>query len=157
MLQILTPIWADKTETARKVRRRIGAVMEWAMARGYRADNPAGNALRSVLPKMPSVLEHHPAVHYRDVYAAIRAVRQSDAWPVTRLSFEFLVLTASRSSEMRLATWDEIDWDNATWTVAAERMKGRQGQRREHRVPLASRTMSLLNPNPPKEGVGAVS
>ena len=52
-LAVLTPIWTSKHETARRIRQRIGAVMDWAVAQGYRQDNPAGEALTKVLPRMP--------------------------------------------------------------------------------------------------------
>lgn len=58
----------------------------------------------------------------------------------TRLAFEFLILTASRSGEVRLSTWDEIDLNAALWTVPAERMKARV----EHAVPLAPRAVAIL-------------
>ena len=84
--------------------------------------------------------EHHRALPYQDVPAAIRKVRLSNARPLMRLCFEFLVLTASRSGEVRNAEWSEIDWEQATWTVPAERIKAR----REHRVPLSSQAVALL-------------
>ena len=56
------------------------------------------------------------------------------------MAFEFLVLTAARSGEVRLATWDEIDWAERKWTVPAERMKAK----REHQVPLAGRAIEVL-------------
>ena len=58
-----------------------------------------------------------------------------------RLAFEFLVLTAARSGEARNARWDEIDRDDAVWTVPAERMKAG----REHRVPLLDRALEVLD------------
>ena len=67
-------------------------------------------------------------------------VRASGAWPSTKLAFEFLVLTAARSGEVRLATWNEIDSDGAVWVVPAERMKAQ----REHRVPLSDRALDIL-------------
>ena len=58
-----------------------------------------------------------------------------------KLAFEYLILTAARSGEVRLATWDEIDTDAATWTVPASRMKAGI----EHRVPLCNRAMAILD------------
>ena len=74
------------------------------------------------------------------VGSALRKIKATDAWPTTKLAFEFLTLTATRSGEVRLATWDEIDLDNAIWTVPAERMKAG----RAHRVPLPNRAVALL-------------
>ena len=51
VLGCLVPIWSAKSETARRVRQRIGAVMQWAVAKGYREDNPAGDAIAAALPK----------------------------------------------------------------------------------------------------------
>ena len=145
VLAVLTPLWTDKHETGRRVRQRIGAVMDWAIASGYRADNPAGSALAKVLPKMPRTQAHQQAIPYDDVADAIRQFQASEADPATKLSFEFLILTATRSSETRLATWDEINWASRTWTIPAERMKGRRGNRREHRVPLSDRALQVLS------------
>ena len=72
---------------------------------------------------------------------------------MTRLSFEFLVLTSARSGEVRMSTWSEIDLESSTWTVPAERMKAR----REHRVPLCRRCLEILAEarelNPPGSGL----
>ena len=138
VLAVLVPIWVKKHETARKVRRRIGTVMKWAVARGYRQDNPAGDAITAALPKPSRQVRHMPAVPHGEVAAAIAAVRASGAWPATKLAFEFLVLTATRSGEVRLATWGEINTDR--WTVPAARTK----TTREHRVPLADRAIEIL-------------
>ena len=143
-LAVLAPIWTSKHETARRIRQRIGAVMDWAVAQGYRQDNPAGEALTKVLPRMPKTKAHQPALPYTEVSAAVRTFYESDADRATKLSFELLVLTATRSTEVRLAEWDEVDWTSRTWTIPAERMKGRMGDRREHRVPLAPRALENL-------------
>ena len=143
-LAVLTPIWTSKHETARRIRQRIGAVMDWAVAQGYRQDNPAGEALSKVLPRMPKTKAHQPALPYIEVSAAVRTFYGSDADRATKLSFELLVLTATRSTEVRLAEWDEVDWLSMTWTIPAGRMKGRKGQRREHRVPLSPRALEIL-------------
>ena len=66
---------------------------------------------------MPRIKEHHQALHYRAVPNALDKIRKSTADTVTKLAFEFLVLTAARSGVVRLATWDEIDWAERKWTV----------------------------------------
>ena len=141
VLAVLTPIWHSKPETARRVRQRVGAVMKWAVAQGYRGDNPAGEALGQALPKHSHVKRHMAALPHGEVAGAIRAVQGSNASKVVKLAFEFLVLTAARSGEVRLATWDEIDLKKQEWTIPAERMKGK----RSHRVPLSGRAMEILN------------
>ena len=73
--------------------------------------------------------------------AAVAKVRRSGAHRGTVLAFEFLVLTACRSAEVRGARWDEIGLEDAVWTIRAGRMKGR----REHRVPLSDRALAILD------------
>ena len=141
VLAVLTPLWeSGKYETARRVRRRIGTIMRWAIAQGYRPDNPAGEAIAPAIPRHRGPRQHYRALHYSDVAGAIQTVRESRAWPTTKLCFEFLVLTATRSGEARLAQWEEIDFDSATWTIPAERMKAG----RLHRVPLSDRAVAIL-------------
>ena len=132
VLEILTPIWHVKAETARAVRQRIRSVLEWAIAMDLRNDNPCDRVL-PVLGPQNDIVTHRQALPHKDVAAAIETVRASGSTqPAVRLAFEFLVLTAARSGEVRLATWDEIDTAGAVWTISAARMKAK----REHRVPL---------------------
>ena len=140
VMNALTPIWTAKPETARRVRQRISAVMKWAIANNFRSGNPAGEAIDAALPRTPRFRAHHRALHYTEVPAVIGAVRSSGALPVTRLSLEFLVLTAARSGEVRLAAWEEMDPEARTWVISAGRMKAR----REHRVPLPNRALTIL-------------
>ena len=140
VMEVLLPIWTEKPATAKRVRQRIGAIMKWAIAKGHRTDNPAGEAIGAALPKISASKRHHRALPHPEVADAIKAVRESSAAMAAKLAFEFLVLTAARSGEVRLATWDEIDTDTRTWTVPGERMKAQQ----EHRVPLCDRAMQIL-------------
>jgi integrase len=67
-------------------------------------------------------------------------VRASEANTATKLVFEFMVLTATRSGEARGAEWSEVDLDNAVWTIPAGRMKAKK----PHRVPLSRGCLSIL-------------
>ena len=140
-MTILTPIWVSKFETARKVHRRIGTVMKWAVAQGHRQDNPAGEAITAALPKRSKQVRHMPALPHGEVAGTLAAVRGSRAWPATKLASEFLVLTATRSAEVRLATSDEINLGKREWTIPAARTKAD----REHRVPLCDRAVEILH------------
>ena len=141
VMAVLLPIWAEKSVTARRVRQRISAIMKWAVAQGYRGDNPAGEAIASALPRVGNRRRHFRSVHHTEARDAIRAVREAKASLPARLAFEFLVLTAARSGEVRGASWSEFDVDAATWTIPDERMKGG----REHRVPLSNRALAILD------------
>ena len=103
--------------------------------------NPATRSVLRSLPKVPKVENHHEAIPYSEVPEALAKVRGSTADPITRLAFEFLVLTAARSGEVRKSTWSEIDLGTATWIVPAERMKARK----RHRVPLTGQCLEILS------------
>ena len=140
VFRVLAPIWHDKPTTAKRLRQRIGAVLAVAVAKGHRADNPA-DTVKAMLAKHQAVeTKGHRSLPYGDVAGALAKVRESNAHRSTVLAFEFLVLTAARAGEVRLATWREIDTDAATWTVPAERMK----TGREHRVPLSPHALDIL-------------
>ena len=140
VLEILTPIWHAKAAMAREVRQRIRAVLEWAIALDMRSDNPCDRVL-PVLGAQNDIVTHRLALPHKDVAAAIETVRMSKSGqPAVKLAFEFLVLTAARSAEVRLATWDEMDTAGRVWTVPALRMKAK----REHRVPLCGRALEVL-------------
>ena len=141
VLAVVEPIWNTKRETARRVLQRIGMVMHWAIAQGYREDSPAGDAVLAVLPANGQRRTHFRALPHDRVAHAVARVRASNADITTVLAFEFLVLTAARSGEVRGAKWDEIDFDAAIWTVPAARMKAG----REHRVPLSARALQVLS------------
>ena len=140
VMAVVMPIWNEKRETARRVRQRLNAVMKWAVAQGYRDDNPAGDAIGAALPKNSSKREHQRALAHGNVAGALRAIRETNAWASTKLALEFVALTACRSGEVRGAKWCEVDLECATWTVPPERMKAGK----EHRVPLSDRALGVL-------------
>jgi len=147
VLAVLAPIWSTKRETARRVRQRIGAVMKWAVANGFRETNPAGDAIAAALPQGGAPRKHFRALPHAEVAAALEKVRESSAGVAVKLAIEFLVLTAARSGEVRGARWDEIDDEAATWTIPAERTKSG----RKHRVPLSGRALAVARA---ADGVG---
>ena len=140
VLKALSPIWLTKPETARRVRQRIGTVMDWAKAAGHRSgDNPI-NGIAKGLPKQPKKRSHHAALSYSEVSTFITDLQQTDANESTRLAFEFLILTATRTSEVILAEWPEIDLEKKAWTIPGSRMKAG----RKYRIPLSSRCVKIL-------------
>lgn len=151
IIQILEPIWQEKTETASRLRGRIESVLSWATVSGFRSgDNPArwrGN-LDAVLPKPGKLkkVRHHRAVPWAEIGAFMQALRQREG--VAARALEFAILTAARSGEVRGATWDEIDLTAKTWTIPAERMKAQ----REHSIPLCADAVALLKALPRLEG-----
>ncbi len=109
VLRVLAPIWLTKPETARRVRQRIGTVLDWAKAAGYRTgDNPVEGVSRG-LPKQATKDQHHAALPFAEVPAFIARLRASDSMEVVKLAFEFLILNASRTGEVLLAEKAEFD------------------------------------------------
>ena len=139
-LAVLEPIWTLKPETATRVRQRMEAVMDWSVVHGYRLDNPAGRALLRVLPPVNRLVKHHEALPHDQVSGALAIVKESSANPLTKLAFEFLVLTAVRTGEVRGANWSEIRWGALTWDIPADRMKARL----PHKVPMSDRAIEVL-------------
>lgn len=147
IVRILEPIWLKKTETAVRLRGRIESVLAWATVHGYRSgDNPARwkGHLDAVLPKPSKVTNvvHHRALPASEVGAFMQKLSKRKGMAARAL--EFLILTATRSGEIRGATWDEIDLKKEVWTIPTNRMKGGK----EHRVPLSGEAIALLKALP---------
>ena len=143
VLSILEPIWASKPETASRIRGRIETVLDAAKAREYReGENPARwrGHIKQILPARTRLSRgHHKALPYEAVPAFIGAIRAREA--LAALALEFVILTATRTSEVLGAKWGEVDLDKAIWTIPADRMKAGQ----EHRVPLSPGAVAILS------------
>jgi integrase len=136
---VLAEIWLTKPETARRVRQRIGAVLDWAYASGYRETEAPMRSISKGLPRQPKKGESHfAAMPYGEVGVFLARLRERESF--SRLALQFAILTAARSGEVRGATWNEIDLDAALWTIPADRMKAR----REHVVPLSDPALRVL-------------
>jgi len=143
IMRALEPHWAGKTETMKRLRGRIEAVLAWATVQGYRTgDNPAQwrNHLDMLLaaPNKVATKSHFASLPYAELRAFMQALRKQEG--IAAQALQFAILTAARSGEVRGMAWDEVDLQAGTWTVPAERMKGH----REHRVPLSKQALVLL-------------
>ena len=144
IMRILEPIWISKPETASRLRGRLECILNWARVRGFRdGENPArwrGN-LDHLLPaksKMRPVV-HHAALPYSQIPSFVAELRQQTNMAARAL--EFLLLTATRTSETLNAVWEEVDFAARLWAIPALRMKAR----REHRVPLCRRAIEIID------------
>jgi integrase len=139
--------WEATPETANRIRNRMECVLDWANAREYRrGENPARwrGHLENLLPSKRKLkgVKHHAALPYDEVCDFLKALRQQQGMGVD--AFEFLILTAARTSEVTGARWREFDLKKNVWTIPAERIKGG----REHRVPLSTRALEILKQLP---------
>ncbi|MEE4381987.1 MAG: tyrosine-type recombinase/integrase [Pseudomonadales bacterium] len=145
IVSVLEPYWTEKTETMKRLRGRIEAVLAWGTVTGLRVgDNPArwrGN-LDQVLPSPARIakVRHHRALPIDDIPGFFESLEEVSGAAATAL--RFLILTAARTSEALGMTWSEVDLDSLTWTVPAKLMKAG----RLHRVPLSSSAMGVLAP-----------
>ncbi len=151
VINIVEPHWTTKNETINRVRNRIELVLDWATVRKLRTgDNPArwkGNLDKLLADRaIVAPVVGHRALPASELYGFMQWLRQVDGTAARCL--EFVVLTASRSGEARLATWAEIDLKNKTWSIPGERMKSG----RPHNVPLSDEAVALLNALPRLEG-----
>ena len=141
ILRVLGPFWLTKPETARRVRQRIGTVLDWAKVAGYRTGENPVHGVSKGLPKQGGKDDHHAALAYSDVPGFVETLSQTGVSEGVRLAFEFLILTASRTNEVLGMMWQEVDDTGRTWTVPAERMKAK----RIHRIPLSPRCVEILD------------
>jgi integrase len=142
VVDLLRPIWSDKHETARRIRGRVEAILDFAADPDDHARrNPAAAAERllKALPKLKRKVESHPALPYAEAAAFIDALRQREGTAAAAL--EFTILTAARTNEVLGAAWQEIDIEKRLWTVPARRMKAGK----EHRVPLSDAALPCLS------------
>jgi integrase len=139
----IEPIWAEKPETAGRVRGRIEAILDWATARGHRqGENPARwrGHLDKLLPNKTKVrrVEHHAALPYPEIGAFTAELREQEG--VAARALEFAILTAARTGEVIGARWDEFNLAERLWTIPGQRMKAG----REHRVPLPDAALAII-------------
>jgi len=143
VMRVLQPIWTTKPETAARVRGRIEKVLDWARVQGYReGENPARwrGHLEALLPKRSKVarVKHHAALPYRQMGDFMAELRKQEGTAARAL--ELTVLAAARTGEVVRARWVEIDWNEALWTIPAERTK----THKDHRIPLAPAAVAVF-------------
>jgi len=153
VLAVLKPIWESKCETAARLRGRIERILARATVEGYRSGaNPATwrGHLQEALPPRSEVqpVKHFRAMDYQDVPAFMAELGQIDT--VAAASLRFLILTAARTGEVIGARWNEVDWNEKTWTVPAARAK----TGRNHVVPLSTGAVAVLRGVEPLQGSG---
>lgn len=129
---VLAAIWLEKPETARRVRQRIGMVLDWAYSKGFREGEAPMRSITKGLPRQTRAAVHHAAMPFADLPAFIIRLGQKETWG--RLALEAAILTAARSGEVRGATWEEVDLETGLWTIPAGRMKAGK----PHVIPLSA-------------------
>jgi integrase len=151
VLKVVRPLWATKTETMDRVRKRVEDVLDYSAVSGYRSegDNPARweGFLEHVLPARQDIqpTQHLEAMPYQDLPAFYKALKAREG--IAARALEFLILTVTRTGATLGAQWTQVDFDRRMFTVTVK--KG--GRVREIYIPLCKRAMEILN-DLPREG-----
>lgn len=137
---LLMSIWLTKPETARRVKQRVGAVLDYAKGKGWRSTDAPMRAVGQLMGgiKQPKG-RHFAAMPYSNLPTFMAKLREGD-FSIGRLALQFLILTAARSGEVRGATWQEFDLEAAEWRLPPDRMKAG----RLHIVPLVPAAVEIL-------------
>jgi len=139
VVEVLSPIWLEIPDTAKKLLQRIGAVLDYAHIKGWREEEAALRSVRKGLPRQNRKVQHYKAMPFSDIPVFMKKL--TSASPTTgRDALRFTIYNAVRSSETRKAVWTEIDFDKAIWTIPGERMKAKE----THVVPLSQSAVSIL-------------
>ncbi|WP_429931481.1 tyrosine-type recombinase/integrase [Agrobacterium vitis] len=125
-------------ETARRVRSTIGQIFRYAIATA-RTDNDPTFGLKGALTA-PTVSHRAAITNKKPFGGLLRAIWAYEGMPETRMALQLMALIYPRPGELRRATWGEIDFEKAIWTIPAARMK----MRREHRKPLPAQAIAIL-------------
>lgn len=134
----LKPIWKTSPEMAKKVRHRIGTVLNYCHARKWRQSEAPVKTLSILLGNQPDG-DHMAAMPFADVPDYYQNLASSTE-TVGRLALMFVIATAARSQEVRLARWSQIDLENRLWNRPAAIMKGGVG----HSVTLNDAAVAVL-------------
>lgn len=140
ILRVLSPIWVEKSDTAKKIRQRLRIVIKWAKAQGYYEGEDPVELAEQALPRIKPSGEHFKSASYEELPQIVNQLQSSQVSLPTRLALEFLILSACRTTEVLEAHWSEIKLDKRLWVIPAERMKASK----PHEVPLTDRMMDLL-------------
>jgi integrase len=108
--------------TAVHIRDIVKQVYAFAVLHGEKVDNPAESvgaaSIATFVPK-------DRALSPLEIRLMARQMESVATYPTIRLALRMILLTLVRKSELIQATWDEVDFENATWTIPKQRMKGR--------------------------------
>ncbi len=142
IFNVLKPIWYNKSETASRIQQRMARIMGNGISRGYYVGSNIADwktNIKFLLKKNRREPKHHPSLDYSklpDFYAELCEIDTT----ATR-ALRFAILTASRTSEVTLMSYDVVDLNKKIWTVPGEHMKAN----REHRVPLSEEVLIVLD------------
>lgn len=138
IVEVLSPIWLNKPETARRVLQRLKTVFDWCIVKGYRREANPVEAVRMALPRQKDEVKYFSAIDWRETPTLMRRLERTEG--IGAVALRFTILTALRSGPVRRATWDQFSGDFSLWTIPAENMKADEA----FAVPISMPAMDLL-------------
>ena len=138
IIEVLSPIWLKKPETARRVLQRMKTVFDWCVVKGYRKEGNPVESVRMALPKQKQKVKHFTAIEWEETPRLMRQLERTEG--IGAIALRFTILTALRSGPVRHATWDQFSEGFQFWTIPAENMKAD----REFAVPLPTPAIDIL-------------
>ncbi|ELY4668613.1 MULTISPECIES: tyrosine-type recombinase/integrase [Enterobacteriaceae] len=150
---LLAPIKVVETsgrhEVAARLQQRATAIMRFAVQNGLLEYNPAQDMAGAVAV---AKRVHRPALSFERIHELLDRIECFTGRKLTKLAVKLTLLVFIRSSELRFARWEEIDFKNALWTIPAERepLKGVKHSHRgskmrtPHLVPLSRQAVKTL-------------
>jgi integrase len=130
-------------DLAHRVRGTLSQILRYGVASGL-CDRDFTADLRGALKPIPR--KHHAALDQggttdsSKVGELLRAIEGFDGSTIVKCALQLHPLVATRPGELRHAEWAEIDFDTATWSIPAGRMK----MKKPHIVPLSSQALDIL-------------
>lgn len=125
-------------ETARRVRSTVGQIFRFAISSALATNDPTFGLKGALIS--PTVIHRAAITKSKAFGGLLRSIWDYEGMPETRIALQLMAFLYPRPGELRQAEWSEIDFDKATWTLPAERMK----MRREHRKPLSKHALAIL-------------
>ncbi len=138
VIEVLEPIWLTKPETARRVRQRVFMVLDWATGKKFREFPVHREGVNNSLPRIKRVVRHRPAMEFAEIRNFLPVLRERET--MGRMALEAAILTATRSGEVRLARWPEVNFEEALWSIPGERMKAGK----PHVIPLSRQALAIF-------------
>ena len=127
-------------ESGKRLFTQISKVFKFAVSHGESTRNPCADIDRSMVLQKPTGRNYPTITDPKEIGKLISAIDCYTGWVMVRLGLLFLAYSAIRPGNVRLAEWDEIDFDNKLWTIPGEKMKTGN----EHIVPPSKQLMDIL-------------
>ena len=124
-------------EMARRIMAEVGQIFKHAIRIGIATSNPAADLSAAIKPHKT---KNHSRITSKELPKLLQDIDDYTGHITVKLGLWFLCYTFVRTNELRFMEWSEIDWNDKTWRIPADKMK----MDRPHIVPLAPQVIDIL-------------